>query len=253
MLQKMLRFICCCFSSDNSSNERQALLQPRPPSEVSEPESARQPRPAYNVQTVKRIGRLAMRRTNVPELDQRFTDMAETFNEQQDRYEDMLRHIRNLQKSCDCVSVDNLVLADCVRKIREEQEATRRVSLKMKGYDFSLTVVPVGSESKNEEGHLPHALRLAQSEVKGISDSAKAIIAKGTTLQELAGWLLRSQDQMAEQVKGAAETYQEQGRLNENLEENMRQVRRAKELSQGYRQRAGSVLTEAAQISGAHL
>lgn len=132
-------------------------------------------------------------------------------------------------------------------------EAKYRVSLKIKGYDFSLNVVPVGSEDESEEEPLPPHLQFAQGELKGASETAKATISKGTALQELFGWLLRSKDHMAEQVKGAAATYQEQGRLNENLEENMKEVRRAKELSLGYKQRAGEVLTEAAQIAGAYL
>ncbi|XP_041867435.1 uncharacterized protein si:ch73-345f18.3 [Melanotaenia boesemani] len=251
----MLRFLCCCcFSGDSSGNERQPLLHPTAPSQVNGAESARKARPAHSdANTVKRIGRLAMRRVNVPELDRRFIDMAETFNEQQERYEAMFRHIRNLQQSFDSTSIDNLAFAACVRKIREEQKATYRVSLKMKGYDFSLSFVPVDLEGEKEEKPLPPNLRLAENEVKGISESAKATISKGATLQELIGWLLRSQDQMVEQVKEAAETYQEQGRLNENLQENIREVKRAKELSQGYRQQAGKILTEAAEIAGAHL
>lgn len=125
-----------------------------------------------------------------------------------------------------------------------------RVTLKLKGYDFSLDVVSV---DESEEEPLPPHLRLAQDEVKGTSESAKATISKGATLQEMTGWLLRCKDQMAEQVNAAAASYQEQGRLNENLEENMKEVRRAKELSLGYRQQAGEVLTEAAEIAGAHL
>ncbi|XP_070778239.1 uncharacterized protein [Enoplosus armatus] len=250
----MFRFLCCCcFSNENSDNERQPLLHPVP-SDLNGAGSARQTRPAHSdVQTVKRIGRLVMRRVCVPELDQRFSDMAETFNEQQERYEAMVRHINNLRQSYGCNRNDTLALAECLRMIREEHEAKYRVSLKLKGYDFSLNVVPVGSEGESEEELLPPHLQLAQDELKGTSESAKATISKGTTLQELIGWLLRSKDQMAEQVKGAAATYQEQGRLNENMEENMKEVRRAKELSLEYRQRAGEVLTEAAQIAGAYL
>lgn len=132
-------------------------------------------------------------------------------------------------------------------------EAKYRISLKIKGYDFSLDVVPVGFGGGSEEEPMPPHLRLAQDELKGTSESAKATISKGTTLQEMIGWLLRSKDPMAEQVKGAAATYQERGRLNENLEENMKEARRAKELSLGYRQQAGAVLTEAAEIAGASL
>lgn len=194
-----------------------------------------------------------MRRVCVPELDQRFLEMAETFNKQQEGFEAMAQHIRNLQKSCDCAHDDTLAFAQCLGKIREEQEPTYQVSLKMKGYDFFLSAVPVWSEGAGEGKPLPPRLQRAQNELKGASDSARITISKGTTLQELIGWLLRSHDKMAEQVKKAAETFQEQGRLSENLEENMREVRRAKELSQGYRQQAAAVLTEAAQIAGAPL
>ncbi|XP_044026525.1 uncharacterized protein si:ch73-345f18.3 [Siniperca chuatsi] len=250
----MLRFLCCCcFSSENSGNERQPLLHPGP-SDLNGGGSARQTQPAHrDVQTVKRIGRLVMRRVGVPELDQRFSDMAETFNEQQECYEAMVRHISNLRQSYRCNHNDTLALAECIGKIREEHEAKYSVSLKIKGYDFSLNVVPVGSEWESEEEPLPPHLRLAQDELKGTSESAKATISKNTTLQELIGWLLRMKGQMAEQVKGNAASYQEQGRLNENLEENMKEVKRAKELSLGYKQRAGEVLTKAAQIAGAYL
>lgn len=124
--------------------------------------------------------------------------------------------------------------------------------MKMKGYDFSLVVDPVGSDA-NEDKPLPTALRWAQDEIKALSDNAKATVSVGTTLQELIGWLLRSQGQMAEQLKGAVETHQEHGRLSKNLEDNLREVRRAKELSQRYRKQAADVYTEAAQIAGVSL
>lgn len=114
-------------------------------------------------------------------------------------------------------------------------------------------MVPVGSKGEGEEEPLPPHLQLAQDEMKGTSDTAKATISKSTPLKELTGWLLRGKDQMAEQVKGAAATYQEQGRLIENLEENMKEVRRARELSLEHTQEARKVQTEAAQIAGACL
>ncbi|XP_054619146.1 uncharacterized protein si:ch73-345f18.3 isoform X2 [Dunckerocampus dactyliophorus] len=207
-----------------------------------------------DAQPAKRMGRLVMRRVCVQELDLRFSDVAETFNELQERYESVVRHIRNLQKNCGCaLNDDHLTISHCVGKICEEHRNKYTVFLSMKGYDFTLSVVPVGSPGQMNEHLVSPALRLAQEEVKCTSENTKAVISKGTTLQELIGWLLRSKVQMAEQVKKVAETYQEQGRLNENLEENMKQVRRAKELSLKYRQRAGEVLTEAAQIAGAPL
>ena len=73
-----------------------------------------------DAQTVKRIGRLVMRRVCVPELDQRFSDMAETFNEQHERYEAMVRNIRNLRQSYSCNHNDTLALTECVGMIRDE-------------------------------------------------------------------------------------------------------------------------------------
>ncbi|XP_071776291.2 uncharacterized protein LOC139927891 [Centroberyx gerrardi] len=245
-------FCCCCFSSENSEDERQPLLQPRP-SEPNKPESARQTRPTHDdAETLRRSGRLVMRRVCVLELDQRFSDVAETFNEQQGRYEAMVRHIINLRQTYGCNHDDTLFLSEGVKKIREEHEAKYRVSLQMKGYDFSLSVVPLGSEGEQDEPLPPH-LRLAQGELRAASQDAKATVSVGTKLQELIGWLLRSEERMAELVREAAPTYQEQGRLDENLKETMKEVRRAKELSLGYKQRAGEVLTEAAQIAGASL
>lgn len=108
----------------------------------------------------------------------------------------------------------------------------------------------MGSAEEHTEEPLPPHLKLAQSEFKNASDSAKATISKGTAIQELIGWLLRSSGQMAEQVKGAAATYQEQSRLTDNLEKNVKEVKRAKDLSQGYRQSATEVLSEVAEIAG---
>ncbi|XP_029919089.1 uncharacterized protein LOC115367457 isoform X2 [Myripristis murdjan] len=231
---------------------RQPLLQPRP-SQPDKPESARQTRPAHtDAQTVRRSGKLVMRRVCVSELDQRFADVAETFNDQQQRYEAMVRHIVNLRQTYGCNHDDTLLLSECMKTIREEHDARYKVCLHMKGYDFSLSVAPLGSKDETEEPLPPH-LRLAQEEVRAASQSAKVTVSVGTKLQEMIGWLLHCEEQMAEQVREAAPSYQEQGRLDENLKESMKEVRRAKELSLGYKQQAGEVLTEAAQIAGTKL
>ncbi|KAM4631395.1 uncharacterized protein ACJ7VT_000858 [Polymixia lowei] len=242
-------FCCCCFSGENLEDERQPLLQPRPP-EQSIVTSARQTRSAAHTdtETLRRSGWLVMRRVGVSELDQRFSDVAETFNKQQEHYEAMVRHIINLRQTYGCNHDNTLFLTECVKNIRAEHGDRYRVALHMKGYDFSLSVVPLGSE----ELPPPH-LRLAQDELKGVSHDAKATISVGTKLQELIGWLLRSEERMAEQVKEAAPNYQEQRRLGENLQESLKEVRRAKELLLGYKQQAGEVLTEVAQIVGANL
>lgn len=77
-----------------------------------------------DAQTMSRRGRLAMRRVCVSELDQRLYDVEETFNEQQESYEAIERHISNLRQSCGCGPDNTLALAECVRKIREEHRET---------------------------------------------------------------------------------------------------------------------------------
>lgn len=109
------------------------------------------------------------------------------------------------------------------------------------------------SAGENEDELLPPHLKLAQGEIKGVSDSAKATISKGTALQEMICWLLRTQSQMAEQVKRDATTFQEQGRLSVNLEKNMNEARRARDMSLEYRKQAGDVFTEIALIAGANV
>ncbi|XP_072303214.1 uncharacterized protein [Eucyclogobius newberryi] len=248
----MIRFpCCCCFSGKNPDNERQPLLG----SGQSEQNGAASARQTLSAQSDghKRSGELVMRRVGVPDLDQRFSDVAETFNEQQHRFETTVHLLLNLQKRYACPQGGTLALSNILRKIRDEHEANYRISMMLKGYDFSLCVIHTSSDDENHAEPLPYHLRRAIDEFKDISEAAKAIIAKGTTLQELIGWLLRCKDHMAEQVKGAAITFQEQGRLSENLKENMNEIVRAKELSMEYRQKAGELFIEAADIAGPHL
>lgn len=71
-------------------------------------------------QAVRRIGRLVMRRVGVPELDKRFSDVAESFNEQFEHYEAMVRHIHNVRQVYGCNHSDGLTLAECVGRMRDE-------------------------------------------------------------------------------------------------------------------------------------
>lgn len=54
------------------------------------------------------------------ELDQRFSEMAEAFNQQLEHYETMVRRIKNVRQIYGCNRNDTLALAECVAKIREE-------------------------------------------------------------------------------------------------------------------------------------
>ncbi|XP_061738777.1 uncharacterized protein si:ch73-345f18.3 isoform X2 [Nerophis ophidion] len=239
----MLCALCtCCLSQED---ERQPLLQTSTP-QPDGAQSARKTRAKTSEpQATKQTGRLLMRRVCVQDLDLRFSDLAETFNELQGRYQSMIGHIGNLQRNCGCALKD-VNISHCVEKICEEHRDTCTVSLTMKGYDFFLSAAP---REGNNKLAVPQAVQSAQEEVRCLSENTKAAVSKGTTLQELIGWLLRGQVQMAEQVKKVAGTYQERGRLMDNLEENMREVSRAKELSLKYRSDAGEILTQAAHLA----
>ncbi|KAK6324171.1 hypothetical protein J4Q44_G00065100 [Coregonus suidteri] len=236
---------CCCVTPSEDNDERQPLLHTKP-SKSAKPESARQPQPAA---TVSRSGLLVPKRVGVIDLDQQFSDVALTFNQQQESYDAMKERIISLRCTYDCNNDSNLTLTECVRKIKEEHKDSCSVTMVMKGYDFSLSVVPLRSAVEGEESP-PSRLRLAQEELWGISQGAKAIRTAGTKLQELIGWLLNEGERMAERVREVAPTHQDRCRLENNLIETMQEVRRARELSLGYRQQAGEVQTEAAQIAG---
>ncbi|KAJ7991621.1 hypothetical protein DPEC_G00285800 [Dallia pectoralis] len=239
---------CCCRGGVGTSedpNERQPLLHPNL-TESDKPESARKARPATRV---SRSGQLVQKRVGVNVLDQRFSDVADTFNQQHESYNVLKERITSLLCTFDCNHDSRLSLNECMRKIKKEYEDSYRVTMVIKGYDFSLSVVPLKSASEVEE-YLPPRLRLAQEELRSISHCAKAISAAGTKLQELIDWLLNMGEQMVEQVREVATTHQERCRLEENLAENIQEVRRARELSLGYRQQAGEVQNEAAQIAG---
>ncbi|XP_042151259.1 uncharacterized protein si:ch73-345f18.3 [Oncorhynchus tshawytscha] len=238
-------FCCRCVFPSEDTDERQPLLHPKLP-ESEKPVSARQPRPAP---TVSRSGQLVPKRVGVKDLDQRFSDVTETFNQQHESYNVMKERIISLRHTYNCSNDSTLTLTECVRKIKEEYEDSYRVTVVIKGYDFSLSVVPLRSVDEGENS-LPRLLRLAQDELRGFSQGAIAIVAAGTKLQVLIDWLLSRGERMAEQVREVAPTHQDHCRLEENLIETMQEVRRVRELSLGYCQQAREIQTEAAQIAG---
>ncbi|XP_059899571.1 uncharacterized protein si:ch73-345f18.3 isoform X1 [Gadus macrocephalus] len=247
----MASLCCCCFSGENADDERRPLLQPAASTQFTTTESARQNRPAPSGDTATTHGgRLEMRRVGLSELDQRFSDVAETFNEQREHYEALARCVAHLRQSYGCSHDNTLLLSDCVNKIRDVHDLHYRISLQMKGYDFHLSAAPVESAEVRDNEPPPQRLLSAQDELRAVSQAAKMTVSLGTKLQELIGWLLRSEEKLAGQVAKAAPNYQERRRLEENLQACLREMRRGKELSVGYKQRAGEVLNEAAQLAG---
>ncbi|KAL0167144.1 hypothetical protein M9458_038988, partial [Cirrhinus mrigala] len=57
------------------------------------------------------------RRVGVPDLDERFTDVADTFNKQQEHYETMKNKLHTLASHYHCPNIDSL--SECLKKIKE--------------------------------------------------------------------------------------------------------------------------------------
>ncbi|CAL8296419.1 unnamed protein product [Lota lota] len=247
----MASLCCCCFSGENADDERRPLFQPAGATQPSTTGSARQTRPSHtDTATTTHSGRLQMRRVGLSEVDQRFSDVAETFNEQREHYEALARCVAHLRQSYGCNHDNTLLLSECVKRIRDEHGRHYRITLQIKGYDFSLSAVPLESGEDWDNKPPPQRLQLAQDALRGVSQAAKMTVSLGTKLQELIGWLLRSEERLAGQVAKVALSYQEQQRLEGNLQVCLREMRRGKELSLGYKQRAGEVLNEASQLAG---
>lgn len=119
---------------------------------------------------------------------------------------------------------------------------THHVRLQMRGYDFTLEVTP--------EEDVPEKLKRTQENVRELCQAVKASVSVSTMLQEMIDWLLKSEETLTQQVREAATTHQDKQRLGGNLRENLQEVRRAKELSPHYREKAGKLLNEAALLSG---
>ncbi|XP_042601274.1 uncharacterized protein si:ch73-345f18.3 isoform X2 [Cyprinus carpio] len=224
----------CCFSSPDGDDEREPLIQSN---NKTPAESARPPRPANNVD--QRSGSFTARCVGVSGLDERFTDVAETFNKQQEHYESMNNKLQTLASHYHCPINDSL--SECLRKIKEKHELCH-ISLEVKGYDFSLMV--------RSEAEIPSELKRTQENVNELSRAAKSVISVSTKLHKMIDSLLRDEDSMVSQIKDAESRHQEQRRLVDNLRENLREARRAKELSPKYREEAGNLLNEAALLSG---
>ncbi|XP_073678631.1 uncharacterized protein [Garra rufa] len=225
----------CCFSSPDEDDERQPIL----PNNRTQTESARPPRPATKAGVDQKSGRFNARHVGVPDLDLRFTDIEDTFNKQQEHYETMKSKLQILANRYRCPNNDSL--SECLKKVKEIHEPCQ-ISLEVKGYDFILMV--------RSEAEIPNELKRTQENITELSRATKTVISVSTKLHEMIDSLLKAEDSMISQIEAAESRHQEQKRLLDNLRENLRETRRAKELSPKYRKEAGNLLNEAALLSG---
>ncbi|KAK2836285.1 hypothetical protein Q7C36_014154 [Tachysurus vachellii] len=225
-----MSFLCCCFQSHSSEEERQHIL--------GAAQSARIPHPSPKA-SLDRIGMITARHVGVPDLDQRFTDFAEMFNTQQESYECMQEKRKTLMVRYCCAPDSSL--SECLQKMKDEHN-DHQIILQLKGYNFGLAVTPDDS--------VPDKLKQTQENIKELCQAVKAIMALGPKLEEMINWLLNSEKILTQKVNAEAKTHQESTRLRGNLRENLREASRAKRFSPRYREEAGKLFNEVAMLSG---
>ncbi|XP_007901423.1 uncharacterized protein si:ch73-345f18.3 isoform X2 [Callorhinchus milii] len=129
-----------------------------------------------------------------------------------------------------------------VRQLQCATDGGFAVNVEMKGYNFSLSVESTQS--------IPKQLQQVQQCVKELCASTKSIIAADPKLQEMINSMVQSEEENLERVKLASNTYQDQTRCLSNMRMNFKEIKRAKELSNTYREAAYSVLRDMAQVAG---
>lgn len=100
------------------------------------------------------------------------------------------------------------------------------------------------------EAEIPDRLKRTQEDITGLSKAARGVMSVGTKLQEMIDSLLQAEESITTQVEEAKSSHQERKRLVDNLKENLREAKRAKDLSPKYRNEAGDLVKEVAQLSG---
>ncbi|XP_067854327.1 uncharacterized protein si:ch73-345f18.3 isoform X2 [Heptranchias perlo] len=180
-------------------------------------------------------GRITAKLVNVADLDQCFADIVHTFNHQQKNHITLLESTRLLKECCQCNT-----LIDCFQRLQHENSHFE-IKLDVQGYNFSLSVQPQQS--------IPNQLQLAQQYTKQLCASTISIIAADPKLQEMINSMVQAEDEHLEKVKLVNDSYQEQSRRLSNVKDNFMEVKRAKQLSNVYREEAHRILKDIAKLA----
>nr|XP_014344511.1 PREDICTED: uncharacterized protein LOC106703692 [Latimeria chalumnae] len=189
----------------------------------------------------KKDGKVVAKVVNIPDLDELFSKIADTFNKQQEYYLAMGECTRQLKGSYHCTPSHSL--AACLQEMKQEHRGFN-IKVQMQGYNFSLGVQPTV---------IPDKLEQAQQQVKQLCSATKLVVAIDTKLQEMINAILQNEDNVVERVKAENMSYQDQVRIESNLQGNFQEVKRAKQLSCCYSKEANALLEEVAQLAGVPL
>ncbi|XP_068120542.1 uncharacterized protein [Hyperolius riggenbachi] len=215
--------LCCCCCEEGTEEETTPL-----------PVSAKPPKQA---KVLEKYDLLVVKKVDVAEYDERFSDIAELYNQQ----------VKNRQTMTDCLSKlrdisGSNTLTGCFQALRTKY-SSYDPQIKMTGYKFSLAV--------KESDDLPEELQEAQELTKNLSLATKLLIGSQTKLDGMVFSVAQEKSEMESKIKQTHLGYLDQIRLIENLEDNIRNINSAKQFSKDYDKEATGVLEEIATITGA--
>ncbi|XP_077314801.1 uncharacterized protein LOC143935066 [Lithobates pipiens] len=182
---------------------------------------------------------LLVKKVDVPEYDEKFSEIAELYNKQVEHHNIMnhcLAQLNNVSGSHN--------LGSCIETLKT-QYSSFDPKIKMEGYNFSLTT--------QTTENLPEALQESQELVTQLSRAVKLLMSTQTKLGGMVFSVPQDKSEMESKIKEVNTGYLDQIRLVENLQENTRNIDKAKKHSKEYEEEARSLLTEIANISGISL
>ncbi|XP_073416138.1 uncharacterized protein [Dendrobates tinctorius] len=216
---------CCCVQASDNEDET-----------VPFSKSIQVPK---QVKVLDKGKKLAVKTVNVKEYDDKFIEIAELYNNQVESYTSMKKSLSQLNEVNDSTN-----LTSCIEKIKEKY-SNYNIQIQMKGYNFNLLVEPTED--------IPENLQESQELIKELSRANKVLIGSQTKLGGMVFSLCQKQEEMANKIKEVNPGYLDQIRLVENLEENMKNIEKAKLLSTKYEEEASEVLRNIAHIAGADI
>lgn len=190
------------------------------------------------VKVLEKGERLQVKTVNVPEYDEKFSEIAELYNKQVENHNTMNHCLAQLNVSA------SRNLGSCIETLKT-QYSSYDPKIKMEGYNFSLTT--------QTTDNLPEALQESQGLVTQLSRAVKLLMSTQTKLGGMVFSVPQDKSEMESKIKEVNTGYLDQIRLVENLQENTRNIDMAKKHSKEYEEEARSLLTEIANISGISL
>ncbi|XP_040186955.1 uncharacterized protein LOC120919056 [Rana temporaria] len=190
------------------------------------------------VKVLEKGEKLLVKLVGVPEYDEKFSEIAELYNQQVEQHNTMNRCLAQLNVG------GSRNLGSCIETLKT-QYSSYDPKIKMEGYNFSLTT--------QTTDNLPGALQESQEVVTQLSRAVKLLMSTQTKLGGMVFSVPQDKSEMESRIKEVNTGYLDQIRLVENLQENTRNMDKAKKLSKEYEEEARSLLTEIANISGISL